>query len=820
PKNKFDGTLLKLLACAVTCSLSLTGTTAAEDAAALDFFEKKIRPVLVENCYECHSAQALAAKKLKGGLQLDTRAGIREGGESGPAVVPLKLDASELLAAIRHETVKMPPKGKLPDSVIADFETWIRSGAADPREGDVASLTQEIDIKAGRRFWSIRPLIVPDIPEERGQWARTGVDQFVIEKLKASGLTPVADAEASLLARRLYVDLTGLPPSPAEVDSFVTSAAKNRSAAVETLVDQLLDSPHFGERWGRHWLDVARYAESNGGTNDRLWPDAWRFRDYVIDSFNRDKPFDQFLREQIAGDLMPSDSDTGRWERLVASGFLAMGSKANNATRMEIIGEQLDVMGRAMLGLSIGCARCHDHKYDPVPTRDFYSLAGIMQNTGILDGKPFASRDPKLPKPELQKVKEFERAVAAATRGVTQGNDRLEELAGQQNMRRRPGESWEDVLSKFSDAGRVSKAEETLKQLRQAESDLEKLKQSGPLDVPLAVAVIDRAAKGRTWLNARIHIRGSDSNLGEEVPRGVLQVLLSADESSPGIGEQQSGRRQLAEVVSRHPLAARVIVNRIWHHLFGRGIVRTVDNFGALGEAPTHPELLEWLAAKFVEDGWSVKQTIRRVVLSRTWQLSADDNDTALASDPDNILLWRHSPRRLDAEALRDAILSASGAINLERPSRFDNAAAAAEMTNPSVADRSMVRAVYLPVARGHVTDLLAAFNFAPSDLVVGRRETPSVPTQALFMLNSRMVTDQSQIMARRLIGEVGDAEGRINLAYQLVFCRSPESEERTSAVEFVNQLQISESETADEQDAWAALCQALFASSEFRFLR
>lgn len=799
-----------------------------------DFFEKKIRPVLVQHCYECHSAKAVANKRLKGGLQLDTRAGIRAGGESGPAVVPGSPLKSELLAAIRHETFEMPPTGKLPDSVIADFEKWINAGAADPRDGEVTVSHDEIDIDAGREFWSIRPLEAAQeleadagVPTDVSKWARSEVDRFVLAKLTANQLKPVRDAESRLLARRLYIDLIGLPPSLAEVDAFVAAAAKDRLQAVESLVDQLLASPHFGERWGRHWLDVARYAESNGGTNDRIWPHAWRFRDYVIDSFNLDKPFDQFLREQIAGDLLATESETQRMEGIVASGFFAMGSKANNATRMEIIGEQLDVMGRAMLGLSIGCARCHDHKYDPVPTRDFYALAGIMQNTAILDGKPFASFEPRLPKSELQKVKAFERSVATATRAVTQNSDRLEELAEQQNQWRRPGDSWDDVLARFADNGRRAKAEDTLKQLRKAEAELEELRHAGSPNVELAVGVTDRASKGSKWLNARIHIRGSDSNLGDEVPRGVLQVLLAPGESPSTVGEKQSGRLQLANVVSRHPLAARVMVNRIWHHLFGHGIVRTVDNFGMLGERPTHPELLEWLAAKFVEDGWSVKKTIRRIVLSRVYQLSAAPTGqpqvlttSATEIDPDNKLLWRHSPRRLDAESLRDAILSASGSLNPDRPSSFDNAVAVAQMTNPAVADRSLGRAVYLPVARGHATDIFAAFNFPPSDLVVGRRETPSVPTQALFMLNSRMVSDQSQIMARRLIREASDANGRIDLAYRFVLCRPPEVEERTSAVEFVNRLQASDSDKADEQDAWAALCQALFASSEFRFLR
>lgn len=808
-----------------------------------DFFETKIRPVLVENCYRCHSADAQKQGKLKGKLTLDTRTGIRKGGETGPAIVPGKVDDSLLLAAIRHEGFEMPPKDKLPEPVIADFVKWVEMGAPDPRDGATASTSQEIDVEAGWRFWSLQPLARPAVPSVSSDWPETEIDKFVAQKLADSKLAAVDDADAVTLIRRLYFDLIGLPPSPEDLDEFEKSAIRNPNSAIENLVDQLLESPQFGERWGRHWLDVARFAESNGATKNTIWPDAWRYRDYVIDSFNADKPYDQFLKEQIAGDLLPFESDQQRWEQIVAAGFLALGSKADNATPMEIIGEQLDVLGRAMLGLSIGCARCHDHKFDPIPIRDFYALAGIMQNTAILDGKPFASFDARLDKSRLQQVKTFERAVASASRAVVQANDRLEELAKQQNLCRRPGDSWEDVLSRFTNNGQLDKASETQKQLAKAVEDLERLRQAGPPNVLLGVSVTDRAAKGRNWLNARIHIRGSDSNLGDEVPRGVLQVLLTSGEVQPDISEAESGRLQLAEVVSQHPLAARVMVNRIWHHLFGQGLVRTVDNFGTLGEPPTHPELLEWLAGQFVEDGWSIKKSIRRIVLSRTYRLSSSEFANQIAEsktniphsairnphsiDPDNKLLWRHSPRRLDAESLRDAILSASGALDLKRPDRFDNAVAIAQMTNPSVADATSVRAVYLPVARGYAVDIFDAFNFPPSDLVVGRRETPSVPTQALFMMNSRLVSDHAQIMARRLLSEAETDDARIEHAYLLALGRRPSEFETRAAVGFTKQFQqpiateeTEEQSVPDQQDAWAAFCQSLFASSEFRFLR
>lgn len=788
----------------------------------VDFFENKIRPVLVKHCYECHSVQAQSNKNLKGGLLLDSRAAARKGGDSGSAVVPSNPSESLLLSAVKHESFEMPPRGKLPAEIIADLEKWIQIGAPDPREKSSTVEKTSIDIEEGRQFWSIRPLSKVIPTNARSDWPRTTVDQFVWESLQQKKLTPGRDAQLNELVRRLYFDLIGLPPTPGQIQSFIKSATRDRDQTIADLVDNLLASPRFGERWGRHWLDIARYGESNGATKNTLWPHAWRYRDYVIQSFNNDKPYAQFLREQIAGDLLPAESGDQRFSQMIATGFLALGSKANDATRMEIIGEQLDVLGRAMLGISIGCARCHDHKYDPVPTRDFYALAGIMHNTAILDGKPYASLHPNEAKSDAQKFKIFERAIASATRNVEQAEDRLEELAKQQGLRLRPGDSWKSVIQEFQDTGRKKNAVEALQKLEEAKVYLDKILQNGSPETTFSVGVMDRAAKGRNWLNARIQIRGSDSNLGEEIPRGMMQVLYQSGDPLPVIGEQESGRLQLANILSQHPLTARVMVNRIWHHLFGRGLVKTVDNFGTMGERPTHPELLEWLAARFVEEGGSVKKIIRRIVLSRTYQLSAQNNANNLEIDPEAKFIWRHQPRRLDAEVLRDAILSASGSINLIPPTSVEKYAAAIQMTDVTATAKSHHRAVYLPAARGFTTDILDAFNFPQPDLVVGKRETPSVPTQALFMMNSRLVGEQSQFMARRLLNQKTTNEERIREAWMLVLCRQPNSAEIHDAETFLRKFQYESRSNQDfvQQDAWAVLCQSLFASVEFRFLR
>ncbi len=794
------------------------------DARGVAFFEKKIRPVLVQHCYRCHSVEAQKKRRLRGGLLVDSRTGLLKGGDTGPAVVPGKASKSLLLEALhyKNEDLQMPPSEKLPDDVIADFTRWVIMGAPDPRDGKAVVKKYTIDIEAGRKFWSFRRLQEVNVPAvTTAEWPRGDVDRFVLAKLESTKLQPVGDAPSRQLVRRLYFDLVGLPPSPQQTEEFLKQVKKDRPSAITKLVDRLLASPRFAERWGRHWLDVARYGESNGGTKNTLWPDAWRYRDYVIRSFHEDKPFHQFVLEQIAGDLLPAKDDEQRRQQKVATAFLAMGSQPANAPKVEVVGEQLDVLGRAFLGISIGCARCHDHKFDPVPTRDFYAMAGVMFNTEIKDDAPLN----KIDKSERKTYKNFQRSLSSATRKISKARDRLAQLTNQANLRHLPWQDWEALIQKFP-KGRRRNGEKALKELRQGLAQLDKLKKAGVPDIHQAVAVGDRPAKGRRFVNAKIHIRGSDKNLGDEVPRGVMQILYTSEPAK--IGENESGRLQMAKTIYKHPLVARVMVNRIWHHLFGRGLVRTVDNFGTLGERPSHPHLLEWLAARFVAENWSVKKTIRRIVLSRAYQLSdgipKNATSNPQATDPDNVLVWRHSRRRLDAESIRDSILAASGVLDLSPPSRFELLVYHSEMSNLKAMDRIKKRAVYLPVNRGVSTDVMAVFNFPPADLVVGRRETASVPTQALFMLNSPLVLEHSQHMARRLLknSTMSDPQ-RIDHACRLVWGRPATAEEKTQALSFISkhkQLNNQPPSEIQQLDAWAAFCQSLFCSAEFRFLR
>jgi hypothetical protein len=804
-------------------------TTRPPTTAELNFFEKNIRPVLVNKCYECHS---LEAKKLKGGLLVDSRDGLRKGGDSGPAIVPGKPAESLLIQAIRHQDadLAMPPKEKLPDSVVADFERWIAMGAPDPRAGAVKIAGYKVDPNSGRNHWSFQPPRKSGPPAVKNPaWPRSDIDRFILAGLEAKGLKPVADADRATLIRRVYFDLTGLPPAPEAVEAFVKDSDPK---AFEKIVDQLLASPQFGERWGRHWLDVARYAESTGKERNLLYSEAWRYRDYVIASFNANKPYDRFVREQIAGDLLLAANDQQRLEHAVATGFLAIGTKSLNERnrlqfKLDVIDEQIDVLSQAILGVTIACARCHDHKFDPIPTRDYYALAGIFNSTetrfgvaaergvrqasGLLEVPLTAAPKPPTAQAntaetarlqgELQKAKAERAAFMTSVQQAKKGNQaKLAEL-------RKKGRPYLDQLN--------SKIENLETRLR---------KNGGEPAGPTVQVMGVKESAGPADLP--IYLRGDIDKPGERVPRGLVPAL--GPTRLPAIKPQSSGRLELAASLTspENPLTARVMVNRMWHHLFGRGIVPTVDNFGATGERPTHPELLDHLALRFVEQGWSVKKMIREIVLSRAYQLSAAHDTKNYAADPDNTLVWRMSKRRLDAEALRDAMLAVSGQIDLTPPQgstlpQGRNNYVGRGLSASAFAFNSPKRSVYLPVVRDLVPDSLELFDFAEPSLVVGNRDTTTVPSQALYLMNNPFVLRQAEAAAARVLGAKAATDaGRINLAYRLAFARPPSAGEWKDAEAFLKEFTTAlGAGKTDPQAAWTAFCQALFAAAEFRYL-
>jgi hypothetical protein len=709
----------------------------ADDAKGIEFFENKIRPALVSHCYECHSAKSA---KVRGGLLLDTRTGIRKGGESGPAVVPGDVNKSMLIKAIRHDGLTMPPKekDKLPEAVIADFVRWVQMGAPDPREGR-SSGYKAMTLEEAKHFWAFQPPRKQMPPQVQDQsWPRGDIDCFVLGRLEAIGLRPVADADRYALVRRVYFDLIGMPPTPEEVETFVRDTT---SEAFVKVVDALLQSRGFGERWGRHWLDLARYAESNGNADNTPFPEAWRYRDYVIATANADKPYDQFIREQVAGDLLQANDARQRDEFLVATGFLALTSKPraqnNPDFRMDLIADQIDVTSRAVLGLSVLCARCHDHKFDPIPQKEYYALAGVFESTAMLYG-------------------------AAGKAGVAKGGGKAVSL------------------HTLSDGGEAMG-----------------VKDARPSDTAIC-------------------IRGESQHRSVTVPRGFLSVATIG--TAPTIHRSSSGRLELAQWLTRpeNPLTARVAVNRIWLHLFGQGLVRSPDNFGSLGERPSHPELLDYLARTFVENAWSTKQLIRAIVLSRTYQLSANPDEANLRTDPDNALLWWRSPRRLEAEPIRDAILAVSGRLDRQPPhGSLAKATPGPKGKRVSYATtEAPVRSVYLGIVRGApLAEVLALFDVANPNLVVAQREVTTVPAQSLYLLNSPWIVEQAAAFAGRLLADqtLNDA-GRVDRAYRLALSRPASESEKASALAYVR--------LADNRaQAWTGFCQALFASAEFRYV-
>jgi hypothetical protein len=849
------------------------------DGAAVEFFEKRVRPLLVDNCYNCHSANTNA----KGGLRVDDRNGLIEGGSSGPAVVPGDPAKSLLIRAVRHEdeAPKMPPKKRLSAEQVADLTRWIADGAAWP-EVKTAASPGKPDAKYSKlrkEHWAWQPLkavLPPSVSD--ASWPRDDIDRFVLAGLEAKGLRPVGDADRPTLIRRATFDLTGLPPSPAEVDAFVNDGSADAFAKV---VDRLLASPAYGERWGRHWLDVARYGESTGSSRNLPLPHAWRYRDYVINAFNADKPYDRFVREQVAGDLLPAKSQEERDEHRIATGFLAVGVKDVNQRFkvrfvMDNVDEQIDAVSRAFLATTASCARCHDHKFDPIPTADYYALAGIFRSTDLcaglrnkMGGGGLDYYDSQLlvrlgtdTKPDPNNAEK----IAALTRAYEAAKKEFEGIRG-----------TPEGLAKGPD-GFPKQRPYRLKMVK-AQTELAALTDPAVIGkVALGVRDAEKVA------DTEIRIRGEAEKLGPVVPRGFLSVL-----DVPGAAKVNpigSGRLELAEWLAsaNNPLTPRVMVNRAWKHLFGQGLVRSVDNFGVTGDVPSDLELLDHLAARFVRDGWSVKRLVRAVVLSRAYRLGSEASAAHLAVDPADRLVWRHQPRRLDAEEIRDATLAAAGKLDLSRP----GASPASDLkvielpNNGPLARRigeaarsSLHRSVYLPLLRGITPISLEVFDFAEQGMVTGSRDTTTVATQALYLLNDPFVRRQSLNLADRLLHQTElDDPARVDLAYRLTLGRSatpaeiarangyladyesaareviastPPPKARPAPVVVaarddtnagdakkpappVNPDEVIQVEAPVEEEviaapdpkaaAWASFCQALLGSAEFRYVR
>jgi len=783
-------------------------------------FNEDVLPILKKHCFECHSHDAA---EVKGGLVLDSRSGWSVGGDSGPAVVPGKPDESLLIAAVRYDGLEMPPAGKLSDELIARLERWVSDGAHDPRIADQPAPGGQIDLAAGRRHWAFQTVgefSPPDVADS--DWPLEDVDRFVLARLEESGLRPVADADRYTWLRRVSFDLTGLPPTVEDIRAFSSDTSPE---AYATVVDRLLDSRAFGERWARHWLDLVGYADQIGTSNSVFAQYAWRYRDYVIEAFNDDKPFDRFIREQVAGDLLDYASVEERAASLTATGFLVLGDieivEADKAKLLvDIADQQLNKVGKAFLAMTLECARCHDHKFDPVPLHDYYALAGFFYSTSSVfktDRGVWSDVNVlDLPETEAQQAQRGQREAEHAER-----------IAQWEMERQQAQERKAELEQQLADESLAQEQREALTRQRDEQNgiigrvnrDIQHATFFAP-SVPRVHGVRDVESPS----DMRITIRGNPRALGDAVPRGFLSVI---SDTLPEVPEGQSGRRQLADWIADpdNPLTARVAVNRIWQKLFGEGLVRSVDYFGLPGDRPSHPELLDFLASRFVEEGWSQKQMIRSLVLSRSYRLASAPIAGNQQIDPDNRLLWRMNRFRLDAEELRDAMIFVSGqlrpsnggpAMPLEFPENVGGLDPK-DVNPPNFRlskwrpEQEFERTIYLPIIRSSgqpgPAELRNVFDFPQPSVFTGRRAITAVPTQALFLMNSPVVKNHAAALAARLHDEQPDEMQRLELLWLTLLNRPITEPERDETAAFLGDAGDS---------AWTELCHALLASNEF----
>jgi len=788
-----------------------TATSAeAPTAEQVKFFESKIRPIFLENCNSCHGE-----KKQFAGLRLDTREGLQKGGDTGPSVVPGKPDESLLIQAVKQtdEALKMPENGKLSDEQIADLVKWVEMGAPFPLTPKTDKPTRDPN------HWSFHPPADHPIPAvQNSSWPRNEIDHFILSKLESVGLAPAEQADKLTLIRRVTFDLTGLPPTPEEVQAFL---ADERGDAYARMVDRLLDSPAYGEKWGRHWLDTARYADSNGLDENVAHGNAWRYRDYVVAAHNSDKPYDKFILEQLAGDLLPFESPEQRHEQLIATGFISIGPKVlaevnMDKMKMDIIDEQIDAVGRVFLGMTFGCARCHDHKFDPIETADYYALAGIFKSTKTMDTytKVALWHENDL---SVDSEKALRSAAEAKRNAKKEVVDAL--VAGADKLAKdklpadaKPPEKLETLY-----------AESVKAELARLRGELAELEKAIP-ELPSAMGVTEDSV-----VDAALHIRGNPSKLGDVIPRRTPPVILGA--TVPQFTKDQSGRKQLADwlIDPKHPMTSRVLANRVWRWHFGKGIVKSTDNFGLLGDVPSHPELLDWLARRFVADGWSLKSLHRVILNSATYQQSSTAAPEVVAKDPENQYFNRMNLRRLQAEEVRDSLLAVSGQLDRTLGGsllKVKNRGYLFDHTSIDLTDYSSKRrALYLPVIRNNVYDLFQLLDFPDPAVPSSDRATTTVAPQALLMMNSDLVMQCADDLAGRVLTIAGDDTARQWELYRLAYGREPNAEEVTANHLFLtqaDQMLVGKEPDGEKRrkQAWSMLAHVLLAANEFVYVK
>lgn len=765
----------------------------------LDFFENRIRPILVEHCYECHSADS---KSIQAKLRLDGREFAIQGGDSGAALVPSKPHESLLIAAVSWKGIEMPPDRKLKDEQITDLVRWVEMGVPWPGDlsaGNSNNKSSEYDWSKWRsEHWAFQSISTPEPPSlDDTSWCKSPIDYFVLSELEANGLQPSPSADPRTLIRRIRFDLVGLPPSIDEVRAFEEAYRNNPNQAVSDYVEKLLASKHYAERWARHWLDVARYSDGFGGFLDNAsYENAWRYRDWVTDAFDQDMPFADFLRLQIAGDIVGDKSSA------IATGFLALGPNyisdggdpdSTAQAKAETLSDRIDTLSQGLLGLTVACARCHDHKFDPIPQEDYYSLAGIFNNCATED----------IPLVANEVVEAFNQHQAMM--------QMQEKMLG----------SLRNELQKVSEANGAAElgSDEKKKELQtlidNGQAKLEELKKSAPPMFAKAHALRDKGSA-----DMALAIRGNLLKPGPIAPRRFLRIIAGDDRVNFAKG---SGRLELAEAIAdpANPLAARVFVNRVWLHHFGQALVRTPNNFGALGEKPSHPELLDWLARRLLDSG-SMKDLHRAILNSATYQMSSRQDSENYAKDGDNRWIWRMNPRRMDAEVWRDSLLDVCGELDLTVGGP------------PTENIESRRRTLYFKVSRNgdaFATDeFLRLFDFPLMRSSVAQRPSSIVPQQYLFLLNSPFMQQRAKSFAERMMKESNEDSVRVERAYQILYQRSASEKELAIGLEFLGTSLSAEGlgdqtsdRTSDRQverlARWEQYSQALLGSNEFMYL-
>jgi hypothetical protein len=749
------------------------GEEGKPDGEVRAFFEGKVRPILESHCYNCHGPA-----KQKAGLRVDSRAAMMRGGESGRVLEPGDPAASRLIEVIRYNSdIQMPPRRKLDEAEIAILTRWVKLGAEWPEPAggtpEPPPVAARVITAEDRAFWSFQPAhdTPPPVVSDTA-WPQSTIDHFILARLEAKGLHPVGPAARRALIRRATFDLTGLPPTPDEVERFL---ADDSADAFERVVDRLLASPQYGERWGRHWLDIARYGEDQAHTFEaRLYPYGYRYRDWVVNAFNTDMPYDAFVVAQIAGDLL---DPPGGADPRPATGLFALGPVYYGGAVLDEYDDRVDTLCRGFLGLTVACARCHDHKFDPIGQEDYYALAGIFASTAYKE-YPQAPEDV---------VKQYDEAQA-----------KVDKKSSELKRKRRA----------VMDAQSEEEKAKVRAEVKALQAELDQLKKALPPKYP----VIHGLTEGKSIANMKVHLRGNPATLGAEAPRRFLAVL-SGDGEGPDPFKQGSGRLELARAIAspENPLTARVLVNRVWERHFGRGLVATPSNFGRLGERPSHPELLDHLARQFVASGWSIKALHRAIMLSATYQLDSASDGRAAAVDPENTLLWRANRRRLEVEAWRDAMLAVSGELDatVGGPS--------SELSKPE----NRRRTLYGAVSRHNLDGLLRLFDFPDPNITSDKRTVTTVPLQQLFVLNSPFMQRQAKALARRLTADPTESDSsRISRAFALLFSRTPRADEMTLALEFLSEpAPERQSNLPAAQGRWELYAQALLGTNEFTFV-